>query len=114
MAYCGGCGRYVGDYSGYRHKMSGASEIILCYRCKRWADRHPSSSSFPQREEHPRYESRRIRTFANIYIISSFGLFAFGVTLIVLSDRFMLGLLIFLGAISLFAIGLGMRRFMGK
>ena len=79
MAYCHGCGRYVGDYSAYRQNVPGKGELVLCYKCKQWADRHPGQTNFPPKQSAPFAEGKRVRTFANIYIISSLGLFAAGV-----------------------------------
>jgi multisubunit Na+/H+ antiporter MnhC subunit len=42
------------------------------------------------------------------------GLFALGVFMLTKSNRFTIGLLLILGAISLFSIGLGMRKFADK
>jgi hypothetical protein len=56
-------------------------------------------------------ERKRVRTFANIYILSSLGLFAFGVVLILASDKLLVALLLLFGAVSLFLVGVGMRRF---
>lgn len=111
MAYCHGCGHYVGDYSAYRQNVPGKGELLLCYKCKQWADRHPGQTNFPPNQSAPFAEGKRVRTFANIYIISSLGLFAAGAALVLAGGRFAAGILFLLGAVSLFLIGLGMRRF---
>jgi len=110
MAYCQGCGNYVGDYSFYRHKLPGKGDMILCFRCKRWADRHPGRSTFPQTTtSFP--ETRRIRTFSTIYVISSFAMFAVGAVLIISGNHMGIGIAILLGAISLFLVGRRMKTF---
>lgn len=114
MADCAGCGRYVGDYSAYRLDVPGVPSLLLCYNCKRWADRHPGKTTFPSpRARHPG-ESRRVNTFATIYIIGSFGVFALGVTIALSTRRLGLGVVMILGAISLFFFGISMRKFSEK
>jgi hypothetical protein len=110
MAYCHGCGAYVGDYSFYRHKMPGQGEMVLCYRCKRWKERHPQSTAFPKNESLAEGK-KRVRTFSSIYIVSSLGLFAAGAMVIFTANRTGIGLIIVLGAISLLLVGRGMRKF---
>lgn len=110
MANCQGCGRYVGDYSGYRYQESGKDDIVLCYKCKRWADSHPGQNGFPRHGLTPATDVRRVRTFATIYVISALGLFALGVLLVVSRNWFKAGALFVLGAFSLFFIGRGMRK----
>lgn len=114
MAYCAGCGRYVGDYSAYHRVVPGKGEQLLCFRCSRWADRHPGNTSFPSQEMRFSPQAKRIRTFARIYIISSLGVFASGVALIVAGKTLGLGVLLILGGLSLFFFGLGMRKFLEK
>jgi hypothetical protein len=104
----------MGDYSAYRHNVPGKGELVLCYKCKQWADRHPGQSNFPPKQFIPFAEGKRIRTFANIYIISSLGVFALGAALVVAGGRSAAGILFLLGALSLFLIGLGMRKFIKK
>ena len=111
MAYCYGCGHYIGEYSAYRRTVPGKGELVLCYKCKQWAERHPEQSRFPPRDAGFRMERKRVRTFANIYILSSLGLFAFGVVLVLASDKLVVAILLLFGAVSLFLVGLGMRRF---
>lgn len=114
MAYCAGCGRYVGDYSAYRRKVPGKGEQFLCYRCERWADRHPGKTNFPS-EGIPRLpETGRLQTFGRIYIMSSFGVLALGVTLALMTKRSGAAVLLILGGLSLFFFGLGMRKFLQK
>jgi hypothetical protein len=110
MAYCQGCGNYVGDYSFYRHKLPGKGDIILCFRCKRWADRHPGRSTFPQMTA-SLPETRRIRTFSTIYVISSFAMFAVGAVIIISGNHVGIGIAILLGAVSLFLVGRRMKKF---
>ena len=114
MANCHGCGHYIGDYSAYRLNVPGKGEVVLCYKCKRWAERHPGQTRFPPREPFLQTESRRVRTFANIYMLSALGLFAFGAVLILASNKLVVATLFLLGAISLFLVGMGMRRFLQK
>jgi hypothetical protein len=104
----------MGDYSAYRHNVPGKGELVLCYRCKQWADRHPGQSNFPPKQSIPFAEGKRVRTFANIYIISSLGLFAVGAVLALADGKLAAGVLFILGALSLFLIGLGMRRSLEK
>jgi len=59
-------------------------------------------------------EGKRIRTFSTIYIIGSFGVFALGITIALTTKRVGLGMLIVLGALSLFFFGIGMRKFLEK
>ena len=110
MAYCHGCGRFVGDYSAYRHTVPGEGDFVLCYKCKHWAERHPGQSTFPSGDAYPPAEGRRVRTYAAIYLISSVGLFALGATLVLTGTWTKGGALFLLGGVSLFLIGLGMRR----
>lgn len=114
MAYCQGCGSYVGDLSAYRHNVPGKGEMVLCYRCKRWAERHPGRSRFPPRHSLPPTEGRRIRTFAILYTVSSLGLFAFGVFLLVSGNPLIYPILSILAALSLFLFGVGMRKYLEK
>lgn len=114
MAYCSGCGRYVGDYSAYRREAPGRGEQLLCYKCNRWADRHPGKTTLPSPKVRHSTEDRSVRTFATIYIISSFGVFALGITLALTTKRFGLGILMILGALSLFFFGTAMKRFLNK
>ena len=114
MAYCAGCGRYVGDYSAYRRTAPGKGEQLLCYRCKRWADRHPGKTSFSSRELRHSPQDQRIRTFARIYIVSSLGIFALGLTLVLTGKGFASGILLTLGGLSLFFFGMGMRKYLEK
>ena len=114
MANCAGCGRFVGDYSVYHLETPGESKIILCYACKRWADRHPGKTTFPPRDSRHSAQSNRVSTFATIYIISSFGIFALGVAIAVAAKRPGLGMLMILGALSLFFFGTAMRKFSKK
>ena len=114
MAYCSGCGRYVGDYSAHHLKRPGKDELTLCYGCKRWADKHPGESAFPSFEARISPQSRRIRTFATIYMVSSLGVFALGAAVALESERMGLGLLMILGAVSLFLLGLAMQKFSRK
>ena len=110
MASCQGCGRYIGDYSGYHYSETGKDDLVLCYKCKRWADSHPGHTTFPPHGVLASTETRRVRTFANIYLISALGLFALGVLLVVSGSWLKAGALFLLGAFSLFFIGRGMRR----
>lgn len=110
MAYCQGCGSYVGDYSFFRHKIPGKSEMVLCYRCKHWADRHPGQDKFPVKAASS-FENSRIRSFSLIYVISAFGMFAAGVLMVLSGARPAIGLLVLIGAISLFLVGRGMRKY---
>ncbi len=114
MSYCAGCGRYVGDYSAYRRVAPGKGEQLLCYRCRRWADRHPGKTSFPSPELRHSPQERRILTFARIYIIGSLGIFALGVALVLTGKGFGSGILLTLGGLSLFFLGVGMRKFFEK
>jgi hypothetical protein len=114
MAYCKGCGRYVGDYSTYSLSIPGKGRMVLCHRCKRWAERHPGGTSFPRPDENPQVEGKRVRAFAIMYLLSSLGLFALGAILILVNHRIATGVLLLIGAISLFFIGVGMRRFPNK
>jgi hypothetical protein len=114
MPYCHGCGCYTGDYSAYLEEIPGKGKIVLCYRCKKWSERHPGQSAFPSRNTYFQTQGKRIRTFAAIYIIGSFSLFALGITLIVTSGRFTGGTLLLLGGMSLLFIGFGMKRFSEK
>ncbi len=114
MANCAGCGRYVGDYSAYRIDAPGKLSQPLCYRCKRWADRNPGKTVFPPPGADRPMESRRVSTFATVYIIGSFGMFALGVTIALATGRAALGVMIILGAVSLFFFGMSMRKFAGK
>ena len=88
--------------------------MLLCFRCKRWADRHPGKTTFPSPKAHRSVEGRRVRTFATIYIISSFGVFAVGVMVALAAKRLGLGILMILGALSLFFFGVAMRKFSEK
>ncbi len=88
--------------------------MVLCYRCKRWAERHPNSKKFPPRRPHSPTENKRVKTFANIYMLSSLGLFAFGAVLVFSGGNMTTGILLVLGGLSLFLFGFGMRRFMEK
>jgi len=114
MAYCQGCGHYIGDYSAYRLNIPGKGELVVCYKCKRWAERHPGQTRFPAGIPRSSTEGKRVRTFATIYILSSLGLFVFGVVLILTSNKLATTILLLFGAISLFLVGLGMRRFVEK
>ncbi|GAB4344905.1 MAG: hypothetical protein Kow0099_24720 [Candidatus Abyssubacteria bacterium] len=109
MAYCQGCGNYVGDYSAYRHTVPGKGEIVLCFKCHRWADRHPGKTRFPAVQLSTPTE-RRVRTFSQIYMISAFGLFAFGGAFLI-SGRVMPAVLLFLASLSLFLLGIGMKKY---
>jgi len=114
MAYCASCGRYVGDYSAYHREVPGEGKLLFCYQCNRWADRNPGKT--PSFSNGIRYspEGGRIRTFGRIYIISSLGIFALGVALMLVAKRLGPGVLLLLGGLSLFFFGLGMRKFLGK
>jgi hypothetical protein len=94
----------------YRHKIPGKGEMRLCYRCKHWVDRHPGVVSFPPKNPPLPPEKKRIRTFSIIYIISSFGVFFAG-GFFLLIGRPATGLVLLLGAASLFLAGRGMRKF---
>ena len=114
MAYCAGCGSFVGDYSAYRRQMGGKGQLVLCYRCNRWADRHPGRTTFPSAEIHRQSEGKKIRSIAAIYTMSSLAIFVVGIALVLRGDRAGTWVLLLLGAISLFLIGLGMRRSIRK
>ena len=114
MATCSGCGRFVGDYSAYRIDVPGKGSLLLCYRCKRWAERNPGATGFPSPKIRQSIEGRRVRTFSTIFIIGSFGLFALGLTIALMAGRFGLGAMMILGALSLFFFGISMRNFSEK
>jgi len=111
MATCSGCGRFVGDYSVYRIEVPGRSPLLLCYRCKRLADRNPGMTDFPAPKLRQSFEGRRVRIFSTIFIVGSLGVFALGLAILLLGRKLGLGALVILGAISLFSFGLSMRRF---
>ncbi|RJP64437.1 MAG: hypothetical protein C4532_19285 [Candidatus Abyssobacteria bacterium SURF_17] len=110
MAYCQSCGRYVGDYSAYRHSIPGKGDAVLCYRCKRWVDRHPGQSTVPSKQPFIAPERKRVRTFANIYVVSSLGVFAFGGVLALTGKGVVPGVICLLAGVSLFFIGVGMKK----
>ncbi len=113
MAYCQGCGEYIGDYSSYRRNVPGRGEMVLCYRCKHWSDRNPGHSNFPPR--HPiTPEMNRVRASANSYISIAVGIFMIGIILIMITSRLILGILLIGGSFSLFLFGWGMKRFLRK
>jgi hypothetical protein len=114
MPYCHGCGRYIGEYSAYHREMPGRGTVHLCHHCNRWSERHPGQTGFPPRNSGLKTEGKRVRTFATIYVISSFGICILGLTLIITTDRLFSGILFIIGAISLCLIGLGMKRFSEK
>ncbi|RJP22111.1 MAG: hypothetical protein C4520_08620 [Candidatus Abyssobacteria bacterium SURF_5] len=112
MAYCQGCGAYVGDYSFYRQKLPGKGEMILCYRCNRWSQSHPGRTGFPERTSMPYAGKSRIKTFSTIYIISSIGVFAAGAAIVISGGGGSgIGILIVIGSISLFLVGRSMRKY---
>ncbi len=104
----------MGDYSAHHLKRPGKDELTLCYGCKRWADKHPGESAFPSSDAGASPQSRRIRTFATIYMVSSLGVFALGTAVALESERRAFGLLMILGAVSLFLLGLAMQKFSRK
>ncbi|MBI5114923.1 hypothetical protein HZA56_00455 [Candidatus Poribacteria bacterium] len=114
MAYCQGCGHYIGDYSAYRHNIPGKGALVLCYQCRHWAERHPGRTKFPAREIIPQQQTRRVRAYGSLYMMGAVGLFALGVFMLTRGNHFKTGLLLILGAVSLFSIGLGMRRFANR
>ncbi len=114
MACCHGCGRYIGEHSAYRRKVPGKSDIVLCYRCHRWADRHAGGAEFPAGTAFPPRRTGRIRTVTSIYILGSLILFVFGIGFLLASAFLGAGFLIILGAASLFLIGFGMRKSLQK
>lgn len=110
VAYCQSCGRYVGDYSAYRHNIPGKGEAVLCYRCKRWVDRHPGQGTLPPKQAFTNPERKRVQTFANIYVVSSLGVFVFGAVLALTGKGMVTGVICILAGISLFFIGVGMKK----
>jgi hypothetical protein len=114
MVNCAGCGRYVGDYSAYRLDAPGKPSLPLCYRCKRWADRNPGNMSFPPARGTSPATGRRLSSFSKVYIISSFGVFALGVTIALMTGRAVFGVIMILGAVSLFFFGMSMRKLSEK
>ncbi len=112
MAYCQGCGNYVGDYSAYRRSLPGRGEVVLCYKCNHWADRNPGKTRFPTSQS-AAPPARRIRTFSRIYLVSALGLFAFGGAFL-LSGRVTPAVLLFVASLSLFLLAVGMKRFSEK
>ena len=114
MSYCKGCGRYIGDYSAYRVNVPGHGELMLCYHCRRWAERHPGQTGFPARQAGQGKESKAFMPSANLYVVCSFGLLAFGLVLILAGNKSSTGFILILAACSLFFIGVGMRRSLRK
>jgi len=95
--------------------MPGRGSLLLCYQCKRWADKNPGTTNFPRPGvRRPSLEGRRIRTFATIFIIGSFGIFALGLTIALTMGRIRAGAIMILGALSLFFLGVSMKRFSEK